>query len=91
MMACQKGEQPWKFSDGANLAVLDNAKNIHYKKVLDEKRKNGKYLYRDLTTKDNWVDRWFSLPIVNVFWHFFTKRIQIPDDTVSWAISHRGL
>lgn len=79
-------------ADGANLAVLDNKRNVHYKKVLDEKRKNGQYSYKDITAKDNWVDRWFTLPVAEKLFHIFAKkRIRIPDDAQSWAISHRGL
>jgi len=80
-------------SDGANLVVLDDKNEYHYRKVLQEKRDScGKYIYTDLSSKDNWFDCWFSLPVVGPVFNIFTgKRLKKPDNCVRWAISHRGI
>lgn len=79
-------------ADGANLAVLDHQNHLHYKKILDEKRKGGSYSCTDLTKEHNWLDRWFTFPLVEKVYHLFhKKRLQIPPETPSWAMSHRGI
>lgn len=79
-------------ADGANLMILDNKGKMHYKKILEEHRKNDKYSAEDLTNKNNWIDCWFSFPIVEKFYHIFaSKRLEIPSDSRGWAMSHRGI
>jgi hypothetical protein len=79
-------------ADGANLMIRDAKGKIHYKKILEEYRKNNQYSTDDLTNKNNWIDRWFSFPIFEVVYHFFaSKRLRIPSDARGWAASHRGI
>lgn len=101
-----KGSKPVRISvDGANLTVEDNQQRIHYKKVLKEKRlnkklfkdvANEKYQYLDKTIKNNWKDKWFTLPYINVFFNaikqirYDNKLLKLDDDIISWSISHRG-
>ncbi len=41
--------------------------------------------------KDNWKDKWFSLPYLHYLVNLFTgKRLRIPADAKAWAISQRG-
>jgi len=89
------GKIPMEFSsDGSNLIVLDENRRVHYKKILREYRQeegNPDGASADKSTKNNWKDRWFSLPylhhIVNVFIH---KHLYIASEVRAWAISHRG-
>lgn len=79
-------------ADGANLMVVDNDRNIHYKKVLKESldRKDN-YSFKDLSRKDNWTAAWYSFPLLRRFYHLATPlRLKLPEDSLSWAISHRG-
>lgn len=79
-------------ADGANLMVVDNDQNIHYKKVLKESLdRKDKYSFTDISRKDNWYGAWYSFPLLRRFYHLATPlRIKLPEDTLSWAISHRG-
>jgi hypothetical protein len=78
-------------ADGANLIVVDDKKEVHYKKVLQEYRRNHKYQSKDLTEEDNWIDRWFSFPLFEKIYHIFAeKRLKLPDNVVGCAMSHRG-
>lgn len=77
--------------DGANLMAVDNDRNIHYKKVLKEKRDDHNYSFTDTSSKDNWKAAWYSFPLLRRFYHLTTPlRLKLPRDTLSWAISHRG-
>lgn len=79
-------------SDGANLMVVDNDRNIHYKKVLKEARNpKDQYSFTDICSKDNWKAAWYSFPLLRRFYHLTTPlRLKLPRNTRSWAISHRG-
>lgn len=85
--------------DGANLIVLDQDNEVHYKKVIREYRgselgKEGEervYYYIDKAMKMNWKDKWFSLPVAYAFHNLvFGKRLKINPEARAWAISHRG-
>jgi hypothetical protein len=87
--------------DGANLVVVDDKRDVHYKKVVHENirerkdRKTGAITVRpyngwDKTSKDNWKDSWFSLPVICFFVNaIHGKRLRLPEDCI-WSISHRG-
>lgn len=80
-------------ADGANLIVRDSKNRVHYKKVIREWRDKGddRYCYADKSTKNNWKDKWFSLPVFNFIANIFTgKLLQLPENTRGWAISHRS-
>ncbi|MGE5195832.1 MAG: hypothetical protein ACM3JI_00705 [Anaerolineae bacterium] len=79
-------------ADGANLIVIDDHREVHYKKVLKEKRdEKGRLLLTDKTEKDNWKDRWLSLPVLNVPLNLITgKKLKLPLKARAWAISQRG-
>lgn len=78
-------------ADGANLIVVDKERNIHYKKVLKEVWKDGIYFFVDKSQKDNWKSNWFSLPYIHrVYNLIFGGKLKLPENTVAWAISHRG-
>ncbi len=96
--------------DGANLIVLDEKNEIHYKKVLKEFRKQDitdknrdwlaeagvdvekdDYIAVNKADRDNWKDKWFSLPYIHHVVNLFTvKRLKIPSKARAWAISQRG-
>ncbi len=96
--------------DGANLVVLDDLGEFHYKKVLREFRiteiKNQRrkqlaqadidfsqdtYVAINKSARDNWKDKWFSLPYISFIVNLFTKkRLQLVPGATAWAISHRG-
>lgn len=45
----------------------------------------------DKVAKNNWKEKWFSLPYANVIMNLFTgKKLQLPEGIKAWAISHRG-
>jgi hypothetical protein len=49
------------------------------------------YVAVDKGDRDNWKDKWFSLPYIQYIVNLFTKkRLKIPQDARAWAISHRG-
>lgn len=100
-------------ADGANLIVLDNDHNVHYRKLIREYRNSeisedkpkvmrkiegtdvdlskDEYVVIDLTEKNNWIQRWFTLPVISVFARFFLPaKLKLPNDTRAFAISHRG-
>lgn len=78
-------------ADGANLMVVDNNRNIHYKKVLKESRSKDEYSSKNLSRKDNWYAAWYSFPLLRRFYHLATPlRLKLPEDCLSWTISHRG-
>ena len=69
---------------------LDLKKNRHFngKKIDSEKYE---YFAVDKSVNSNWKDKWFSLPVINYFVNFFLgKRLTIPEDVKSMAISHKG-
>jgi hypothetical protein len=88
--------------DGANLVVIDNHHKVHYKKILKEAKRTipidassndiiPDYACCDVTEKDNWKDKWFSLPIVSKIVNLFSgKRLTISSDREQYIISHRG-
>lgn len=85
--------------DGANLIVLDQNNDVHYKKVIREYRgielgrenENSEYFYVNKAEKMNWKDKWFSLPVAHGFHNLiFGKRLKIDPSARAWAISHRG-
>jgi len=100
--------------DGANLLVIDDAGDVHYKKILREYRvseigekkdrhlaghqseienlNKDDYVAVDKSDLNNWKDRWFSLPFVNVIVNLFAgKRLHIDTkEAKSVAIAHRG-
>lgn len=84
--------QPVSISvDGANLMVLDRNGEVHYKKVLRESRSDSHYCFADKSSKENWKERWFTLPIVHYMVNWVTaKRLKLPTDIRAWAVSHRG-
>jgi len=80
--------------DGANLIILDDKNQVHYKKVINEFRdkEDGHYVYLDKSVKNNWKDRWYSFPILNVIANLFTgKLLKLPENTKAWAISQRRI
>lgn len=79
--------------DGANLIVIDDRNQVHYKKILRETEMNDKNLLfiQDKTEKDNWKEKWFALPILHhLSFLFMSKRLTLPSDARAVAISHRG-
>lgn len=49
------------------------------------------YVVFDKAAKNNWKDKWFSLPFLSDLVNLFEgKRIKIPADVLAWGISHRG-
>lgn len=81
-------------TDGCNLIVIDDIGDVHYKKVIEDDRESTTeiYQYVDVTEDNEWIDIWYSFPILhnimNIFWG---KRLNISQDEYrSWAISHRG-
>jgi hypothetical protein len=79
--------------DGANLIVIDNFGEVHYKKIIKEKfnEKEHYYSIHDKSDKDNWKDKWFSLPILNRIVNIFTgKKLHLPKFTKAFGIAHRG-
>jgi hypothetical protein len=79
-------------ADGANLMVLDDRGEIHYKKVLKEwLDKSDQYHYQDSTKEDNWKKYWFTLPIVGKVLGFIRPRpLKLPSDIKAWTMCHRG-
>ena len=80
-------------ADGANLMVKDSNGIIHYKKVMEEWRdRKDNYHYKEQSGDNNWYDKWFSFPVFCLFYHLnHSKQLKLPDDTLSWAMSHRGI
>lgn len=78
--------------DGANLTVLDDKGQVHYKKVFAESWQSGDvYTMRDKNTRHNWKDRWFSLPFLHhIVVPFIGKSLTLPSECRGWAIAHRG-
>jgi hypothetical protein len=53
--------------------------------------KEDRYIAVDKGARDNWKDKWFSLPYLHHFVNLFTnKRLRIPKNAKAWAISQRG-
>ncbi|HXW52800.1 MAG TPA: hypothetical protein VEL47_01715 [Myxococcota bacterium] len=97
-------------SDGANLIVVDELNQVHYKKVLREFRQcecdydndpvlaaarpqaeGHPYVVVDICQENNWIDRWFKLPVIkHVANMFMERRLVIPKNARAVAISHRG-
>ncbi len=78
-------------ADGANLMVVDNTGEVHYKKTIKEKRIGDDYHYADKSTKDNWKETWFTLPGISKITNLFTvRKLFLPNQTKAWAIGHRG-
>jgi len=97
-------------SDGANLVVIDQHHQVHYKKVIDEYRhcelnfkknpslaaarelvERSAYVAIDISQENNWVDKWFSLPVLNHVANLFAhRRLKLPARIRAIAISHRG-
>lgn len=49
------------------------------------------YIAIDKSERDNWKDKWFSLPYINQIVNLFIeRRLRLPHDAKAWAISHRG-
>lgn len=78
-------------ADGANLIVICNKGDVHYKKSIRELRVGEHYSFLDKCQKDNWKPKWFALPVISSIWNLFTKpRLKLPKDCLAWDISHRG-
>ena len=80
-------------ADGANLVIIDEQNEVHYKKVLIESRKKGVYSKEDISEENNWNDRWYRLPIIEKIYNYFVKnkRLYLLPGTKACAISHRGM
>jgi hypothetical protein len=49
------------------------------------------YIAIDKSERDNWKDKWFSLPYINQIVNLFIeRRLRLPHSAKAWAISHRG-
>lgn len=49
------------------------------------------YIAVDKGDRNNWKDKWFSLPFAHYIINLFTgKSLKIPSDAKAWAISQRG-
>lgn len=91
-------------SDGANLGVLDQARRVHYKKIIKEFRGDKLTpdqretvtqpdfaIARDKSTKINWKQSWFTHPQLHHVVNLFTeKHLYLASDRRAWAFSHRG-
>lgn len=102
----ESGKTPKEVScDGCNLIVLDEDNNVHYKKVLKERREliegqtdrerelRGHYTCIDKAINNNWKENWFSLPYgyAYFFINLFTgKRLHVPEDSRGVSISQKG-
>lgn len=96
-MPFTSGTEPCKIRvDGANLCVEDNKGEIYYRKVLREgqrgKATGDRYVFRDKSERNNFKERWFTLPVVStVFGPFMAARLPVDSSIHSdWAIAHRG-
>lgn len=79
-------------SDGANLIVIGN-NEVFYKKVLEETRdiNTQVYSYKDVSSQNNWIPAWFSLPIAeNLQNPFADNHLMLPPRCRGFAISHRA-
>jgi hypothetical protein len=78
--------------DGANLIVIDDLDEVHYKKTMTEWRDElGEYHYIDKTLRDNWKPEWFTFPYLRPIYNAFAhKRLKLPAGWKAFAVSHRG-
>lgn len=80
-----------KIDGDGNLVVVDNLKGEHPIKKENLQRTENYYSVVDKSTKNNWKEKWFSLPVLNHIVNFFTgNKLHLPDFTKAWAIGHRG-
>lgn len=92
-----KGLEPVEISaDGANFAAMDNKRDVHYKKILEESRSkflcwSGKYHSVDLIKADNYETAWFTFPIIGLIYNLFHDKLLRLPENVSWSMSHRGI
>jgi hypothetical protein len=101
-------------ADGANLSVIDDHNDVHYKKLIHEYRsseitsKNKRaqefikdtdvdlhkdsYIVVDKMEKNNWKEKWFTLPVLNLATPLFKlpNKLKLPENYLSAVISHRG-
>lgn len=68
--------------------------NRRYIEQADVNLNQDSYIAVDKSTRNNWKEAWCTLPYWNL--HFFSnlltgKRLKLPPEIKTWAISHRGL
>lgn len=53
---------------------------------------NSSYIAMDKSERNNWKNKWFSLPYLNLVLNLITgKRLQLSPTAKAWAVSHRGV
>lgn len=73
------------------ISTVNFNENLKKHLGIDETHKEGKYVAVDKGDKNNWKNKWFSLPVVSDFVNLFKgNRIKIDPQARAWAISHRG-
>ncbi len=73
------------------LVAIDNRNGEHKVSRDNYERKKNYYTIHVKSDKDNWKDRWFTLPYLNKIVNVFTgNRLYLPEFTKAWAVGHRG-